>query len=69
MFLVVSLGCVSLGGAAGLLALPGRRRGFLGSVGGSSLPRKEGTDLLAAKRGGKDLPSGRGLYKTCRASA
>lgn len=41
-FLVVGLGCVSLGGPAGLLALPGRRPGLLGRVGGSSLPGEGG---------------------------
>lgn len=40
MGLVVGLGCVSLGGLAGLLSRPGRRTGLLGRVEQSSLPRE-----------------------------
>lgn len=75
MGLVVGLGCVSLGGLAGLLSRPGRRMGnSWGGLSKAPCPRNEGlgilaTMLLATKSRGEDLPGRRGVYKTCQTSA
>lgn len=63
--MVVGLGCVSLGGQAGLLSVSWGKAGGT-DLAGLGVPA---TALLVAKPRGEDVPRRRCVYKTRRTSA